>query len=88
MSVYNLSDEQAELLAELVDSEGFVILTTKVLPVLLEARVARVLTQTVESQTDLFPLALERAKLDGAKKLAKDIAELPRRKASAPAKRS
>lgn len=74
---------------ELVDMEAFVVLVNKVLPVLIEARVDRVLTQNITTQTDLLTLGIARAELDGAKRLAMDVAKLKEqllgpRKSSAP----
>jgi len=71
-----LTDEQAEALADFVDTEAFVVLTQIVLPQLIEARAERVLTQTVAEQQDLLKLALTRSELDGAKRLAMDIGKL------------
>lgn len=83
-----LSDEEAEALSDLMDTEGFAVLVTKILPMLNEARVERVITQTVAEQSDLLKLGLARAELDGARKLAKEIASLKNvaRKTSAPRK--
>lgn len=84
-----LTEEEADVLGELVNSEGFVVLVEKLLPMLLEARAERVLTQTLAEQQDLLKLALSRAELDGARKLSTDIGklkELSKRKTSAPSR--
>lgn len=85
-----LTDEEADFLSELISSEGFAVLVNKVLPVLIEARANRVLTQSIAEQHDLLKLAIERAEYDGAKKFAKDIGELKQlvtRKTNAPSKK-
>lgn len=85
-----LTDDEADLLSELISSDGFTVLANKVLPALLEARVARVLTQSIADQSDLLKLAIERAEYDGAKKFAKDIGELKQlvtRKTNAPSRK-
>lgn len=84
-----LTEDEADVLGELVNSEGFVVLVEKLLPMLLEARAERVLTQTLAEQQDLLKLALSRAELDGARKLSTDIGklkELSKRKTSAPSR--
>lgn len=84
-----LSEEERDLLRELVDTEAFAVLVNKMLPVLIEARAERVLTQTITTQADLLALAVTRAEFDGAKRLAMDVAKLKEqllapRKSSAP----
>lgn len=83
------SEEERDLLRELVDTEAFAVLVNKLLPVLIEVRADRVLTQNITTQADLLTLALNRAELDGAKRLAMDVAKLKEqllgpRKSSAP----
>lgn len=70
---YKLSEEQKELFLELMSSESFELLVTKIVPVLIEDRAHRVLTQQVDSDSDLLKLAIKRAEYEGAKRLLADL---------------
>lgn len=71
-----LSIEEKEALLDAIDTEGFKVLVSKIVPALLERRRTRVLTHALTNQESFTSLALARAELDGAKALHADLVEL------------
>jgi len=80
MLKFRLTEDEKDVFTELVKSEGFILLLDKILPALIAARGDRVLTQSVNEQSDLLKLALVKAEFDGCKKLAADVANLNSKK--------
>ncbi len=76
MLKFRLTETEKEAFLELLTSEGYSTLVTKILPTLLEDRATRVITQNVDSQESLLILAMKRAEYEGSKKLAAEIADL------------
>ena len=71
-----LKIEEREAIAEMLDSEGFRVLVKKILPALIEFKRERLFSQTLTEPNSFTQLALTRAEVDGAKRLATDMVEL------------
>ena len=71
-----LTLDESEQLVELLDMDGFKVLVNKVLPALLEGRRQRLFSQELTTVESFTKLALLRAEIDGAKRLAVDVADL------------
>lgn len=71
-----LTLDESEQLAELIDMDGFKVLVNKVLPALLDSRRQRLFSQELTTVESFTQLAMLRAEIDGAKRLAADVADL------------
>ena len=71
-----LSVDEAEQLEEVMSLDGFKVLVEHIIPALIEAKQARLLSHPLTKTEDFTELAMLRKEVDGAWKLAADLKEL------------